>query len=109
MKSLSCMTSPVCCNPHRSLRMPDETVMYAIRHLDSKLDSVLRLLNAAEVSEWLNASEVIPLLGVSERHLRQLVQDGTIHGDAIRNVGTQKKARYKFHRKKVLDQYLSRA
>ena len=86
----------------------DQQLLAAIRALDSKLDSVLQRLDATNEAEWINSAEVLPLLGVSERHLRQLVADGTIHGDAIRNVGTVKRARYKFHRKKVLSQYLSR-
>jgi hypothetical protein len=35
--------------------------------------------------------------------------EGTIAGDCIRNVGTIKRARYKFHRSKVMSQYLKRA
>ena len=88
--------------------MKDEHLLAIFRTLDSKLDLVLQRLDATEQSEWINSAEVLPLLGISERHLRMLVADGTIHGDAIRNVGTVKRARYKFHRKKVLSQYLSR-
>lgn len=87
----------------------DQVLLLAIRNLDSKLDSVLQRLDAVESSEWVDSQDVMTMLGISERHLRQLVAEGTIHGDAIRNVGTVKRTRYKFHRKLVMNQYLSRA
>jgi hypothetical protein len=33
---------------------------------------------------------------------------GVIRGDALRNIGTIKRPRYRFHRRKAVDQFLNR-
>ncbi len=86
----------------------EQQLFLAIRSLDTKLDSVLRRLNSEEQAEWLDTKDTCSMLGCTDRHLRNLMAEGTIAGDCIRNVGTIKRARYKFHRSKVMSQYLKR-
>ncbi len=76
--------------------------------IDSKLEAVLSKLEIDESSKWLNTKATCSLLGISDRHLRNLIAEGTIKGAALRNVGTVKKHRYRFHRERVMDQYLKR-
>jgi len=61
-----------------------------------------------EQSEWLSPAEFCKQAGITNDALRGLIKKGRIHGDAIRNVGTAKRMRLKYHRVKALNQYLNR-
>jgi|TARA_B100000902_G_scaffold334358_1_gene333476 hypothetical protein len=86
----------------------DQTLQLRIASLESKLDAVLAKLNVDESSQWIDTRATCSLLGITDRHLRNLITEGTIHGEALRNVGTVKKHRYRFHRELVMNQYLKR-
>jgi len=92
----------------QSSRALDQTLQLQIANLESKLDAVLAKLNVDESSQWLDTRATCSLLGITDRHLRKLIAEGTVHGEALRNVGTVKKPRYRFHRERVMDQYLKR-
>lgn len=77
--------------------------------LESKLETILESLGSRESEQWIDRKGACRLLGISDSHLLTLIAKGTIKGDSIRNVGTAKKARYRFHRVKLLNQYLARA
>ena len=74
--------------------------------IEGKLDAVLQMLADREETEWITTKEVLPLMSVSSRQLTRLITSGVIHGDAIRNVGTIKSPSYRFHRSRLLTQYL---
>lgn len=76
--------------------------------LERKLEAILHLVGQREPETWIDRRTASQLLGVSDRHLADLVARGTIGADAVRNVGTVKKARYRFHRTKLINQYLAR-
>tara|TARA_Y100000589_G_scaffold191773_1_gene181627 strand:- start:1516 stop:1788 length:273 start_codon:yes stop_codon:yes gene_type:complete len=76
--------------------------------LEHKLDSILDALQAREASEWIDRKAACALIGVSERSMFELISKGTLDRDAVRNVGTVKRPRYRFHRAKLLSQFLSR-
>lgn len=75
----------------------------------AKLDAVLKALDAQKASLWIDRKAACGLLGVSDRHLRCLIEQGVIHGEAVRNVGSVKRPRYRFNRELLLKQYLRRA
>ena len=76
--------------------------------LEYKLDSILNALKVREASDWVDRKTICQIMGCSERHLFELIAKGCIYGDAIKNIGTAKRARYLFHRKLAFDQYLNR-
>ncbi len=76
--------------------------------LEHKLDSILDALQAREASEWIDRKSACALIGVSERSMFDLITKGTLNREAVRNVGTVKKPRYRFHRAKLLSQYFNR-
>lgn len=84
------------------------TVLQRLDDLEIKLNTVLDRLASQESSDWVDRKSACSLLGISDRHLTQLMQKGVIHGDALRNVGTPKKPRYRFHRSRALSQFLAR-
>jgi hypothetical protein len=73
--------------------------------VEAKLDALMTVLGSKDELEWIDRKTACSLLNVSDRHLYDLMAEGVIRGDAIRNVGTAKKARYRFHRTKLLNQY----
>ena len=80
-----------------------------IRELQASIDLLVARLDAQEEQKWLKTKEICKMLGCTDRHLRNLMAEGTIGGDAVRNVGTVKRPEYRYHRHKVLDQFLRRS
>jgi len=60
----------------------EQQLFLAIRSLDTKLDSVIRRLNSEEQAEWLDTKDTCSMLGCTDRHLRNLMAEGTIAGIA---------------------------
>jgi len=81
-------------------------------HLVNAVDRIEKKLEALEGStteaEWLKPEEFCKLAGMTKEGLRYAMQVGTIHGDAIRNVGTTKRQHLRYHRVKAMDQYLKK-
>lgn len=73
--------------------------------LEAKLEALIAMTGSQQEAEWIDRKAACALLGVSDRHLRDLIAAGTIYGNAVRNVGTPRKARYRFHRTLLLNQY----
>lgn len=86
----------------------DQALLTRLDDLEVKLNRVLEHLDVQEVGDWVDRKAACTLLGISASHLATLIEEGVIHGDAIRNVGTARKCRYRFHRKKALNQFLAR-
>jgi hypothetical protein len=80
-----------------------------IRELQARFDLLVARLDAQEEQKWLKTKEICQMLGCTDRHLRNLMAEGTIGGDAVRNVGTAKRPEYRYHRQKALDQFLRRS
>lgn len=81
--------------------------------LVAQVDRIERKLAALEGSatehEWLSPVEFCKLAGISREALKYAVQKGHIRGEAIRNIGTPKRANLRYHRAHALDQYLNRS
>jgi len=80
-------------------------IVSRLTSLEEKLECLIELQGSKLEAEWIDRKKACALLNVSDRHLYDLIADGTIRSDAIRNVGTAKKARYRFHRTRLLNQY----
>jgi len=82
-------------------------------HLVSAVDRIEKKLAALDESipehEWLSPVEFCKLAGISKEALKYAVQKGRIYGEALRNIGTPKRATLRYHRKLALDQYLNGA
>lgn len=89
---------------------PDtDALLLRLDSLESKLDAVLQALAAEGPNPWIDRRSTCQLLAISERQLLHLLREGAIGGGAVRNIGTPQRPRYRFHRRQVLEQYLSRS
>jgi hypothetical protein len=62
-----------------------------------------------ELSEWVDSREFCRLVSLKDpKQLVYQMSKGIIHGDAIRNIGTAKRPRYRFHRIKAVNQFWNR-
>ncbi len=93
--------------------MPSNTdTLHLHRRLDElhlKIDLLLKANEGQEKTQWINRKEACELLNISDSNLMSLIAAGTIKGDAIRNVGTAKRIRYRFDSNLLMNQYFSRA
>ena len=82
-------------------------------HLVNAVDRIEKKLAALDESipehEWLSPVEFCKLAGISKEALKYAVQKGRISGEALRNIGTPKRASLRYHRKLALSQYLNGA
>ena len=93
-----------------SIRADERAATVAdIRELHARFDLLAARLDAQEEQKWLKTKEFCKLMGCTDRHLRNLMAEGTIGGDAVRNVGTVKRPEYRYHRQKAFDQFLRRS
>lgn len=57
--------------------------------------------------DWVDSKEFCRLVGLKDtKALTYQMSKGVIHGEAIRNIGTAKRPRYRFHRVKAVNQFL---
>ena len=93
------------------LRMETDN-RYMLQRLDvieAKLTQVLVALEANEDEQWITSSKACQLMSISDRQLTRLISSGVINGPAIRNIGSVKSPRYRFHKKRLLNQWLKKA
>ena len=74
----------------------------------ARIEMMLQQTQAQEQSDWLTPKELCKVLNITIDTLRGQVARGRIHGDAVKNVGTAKYAKLRYHRVKAVDQYLNR-
>ncbi len=80
-----------------------------LAELRGLMETVLATVQGAAGQEWLRGSDFIKLVGLrNTRSLHYYLAQGCFGTDSIRNVGTIKRPRYLFHRKKALDQFMRR-
>ena len=79
-----------------SLACESPATVADIRQLNACFDLLVARLDAQEEQKWLKTKEICRLFGCTDRHLRNLMAEGTICGDAVRNVGTIKRPEYRF-------------
>jgi hypothetical protein len=82
----------------------------------NRLDAMERNLTAlilanqqCSLGDWVDSKEFCRLVGLKDtKALVYQMSKGIIHGPAIRNIGTPKRPRYRFHRVKAVNQFLNR-
>ena len=74
----------------------------------ARMEMMLQQTQQQEQSEWLSPKEFCQIVGITRDSLVNHMRKGRIHGDAVKNIGTVKRARYVYHRVKAVDQYLNR-
>lgn len=85
-----------------------EELLNRIDTLERKLDQLLRAVEVPE-SDWVDSREFCRMIGLKDtKALVYQMSKGVIHGPAIKNIGTVKRPRYRFHRTKAVDQFLNR-
>jgi hypothetical protein len=87
-----------------------DDLLNRIDSLERKLDRLLDLSGANTVDgDWVDSTEFCRLVGVKDRKaLTYQMAKGVIKGEALRNIGTVQRPRYRFHRTKAVDQFLNR-
>ena len=60
-------------------------------------------------AEWIDSEEFCKQVGIAPKQLTYYMSKGTPSGDAVRNIGTVARPRYRFHRVMAVDQFLNRA
>lgn len=87
-----------------------DDLLNRIDDLERKLDRVLSALKSSLESDWVDSREFCRLVGLTDtKALVYQMSKGVIHGDAIHNIGTPKRPRYRFHRVKAVNQFLKRS
>lgn len=87
-----------------------QEVFNRLELLEEKLSELLALQTKtdAQVNAWLDSKAFCALTGIKDKwSLHHYMSKGIIHGDAIRNIGTVQRPRYRFHRTKAVDQFLN--
>lgn len=78
--------------------------------MQEQLDRLIRLRGESPENEWLTSADFCRLVGLKDsKALTYQMSKGILHGDAIRNIGTPRRPRYRFHRVKAVNQFLNRS
>lgn len=86
-----------------------EELLARIDGIERKLDRLLEAQYGMPKSDWIDARELCRLVGLRDpKSLMYLMSKGAPSGDAVRNIGTAKRPRYRFHRTKAVDQIMKR-
>ena len=87
-----------------------DQILNRIDALERTIVALLEATRTAPESDWLDSKEFCRLVGLRDtKALTYQMSKGIIHGPAIKNIGTAKRPRYRFHRTKAVDQFLNRA
>jgi hypothetical protein len=88
-----------------------DEVLKRLDDLERKVDRLITVLGgkAAHECDWVDSKEFCRLVGLSDtKALTYQMSKGVIHGEALRNIGTANRPRYRFHRRMAVDQFLNR-
>jgi hypothetical protein len=87
-----------------------DAILNRLDALERTIVALLEATRSAPESDWLDSKEFCRLVGLRDtKALTYQMSKGIIHGPAIKNIGTAKRPRYRFHRTKAVDQFLNRA
>ena len=86
-----------------------DEILNRIDALERTLVALLEAQRPAPESEWVDSKEFCRLVGLKDtKALVYEMSKGVLHEPAIKNIGTVKRPRYRFHRAKAVDQFLNR-
>lgn len=78
--------------------------------IEGHLENLLRLHSPTPEGDWVDSEEFCRLVGLkSTKALTYQMSKGIFDKTAIRNIGTVKRPRYRFHRTKAVKQFLNRS
>ncbi|MCP9791502.1 hypothetical protein [Vulcanococcus limneticus] len=84
-----------------------DEVLIRLETLERKLDRLLE--SSSPESDWVDSKEFCRLVGLADtKALVYQMSKGIPGGDAVRNIGTARRPRYRFHRTKAVNQFLNR-
>ena len=89
--------------------METELLLHLVKAVDRIEKKLSDLEGQTPEHEWLTPVEFCQVANISREALKYAVQKGRISGEALRNIGTPKRATLRYHRKLALDQYLNGA
>lgn len=87
-----------------------DEILARLDRVEHLLRETLNIREAAKQSDWVDSRTFCQL--VSLRDTKSLVyhmSKGIFDSSAVRNIGTVKRPRYRFHRIKAVDQFLNRS
>jgi hypothetical protein len=86
-----------------------DEILNRLDTIEGLLQNLLRQACGTPESEWLDSKEFCRLVGLRDtKALAYQMSKGILHGPAIKNIGTVKRPRYRFHRVKAVNQFLNR-
>jgi hypothetical protein len=87
-----------------------EEILNRLDDIERMLEKLIRASAAAPEHDWVDSKEFCRLVGLHDtKALTYQMSKGVIRGDALRNIGTVQRPRYRFHRTKAVDQFLNRS
>lgn len=87
-----------------------DEILSRLDAIEGHLEQLIRLHGPAPEADWVTSAEFCRLVGLKDtKALTYQMSKGIIHGDAIKNIGTPLRPRYRFHRVKAVNQFLNRA
>jgi hypothetical protein len=87
-----------------------DEVLNRLEVIERQLDKLIRATAAAPEHDWVDSKECCRLVGPSDtKSLTYQMSKGVIRGDALRNIGTATRPRYRSHRTKAVNQFLNRS
>lgn len=88
----------------------DDELLHRLDVIERMLTKLLTATQALPESEWISSEDFATLAGLGNtKQVNYLISKGVFDLKCMRNVGTEKRPRYRFHRTKALDQFLNRA
>lgn len=86
-----------------------DEILNRLDNIERALVTIRQQTASAPESDWVDSKEFCRLVGLRDtKALTYEMSKGILHGPAIRNIGTAKRPRYRFHRTKAVDQFLNR-
>ena len=86
-------------------------VLDRLQLIEERLYELMAMMNKSELNqpEWIDSKALCAAVGIKNKvSLHHYMSKGVFKPDAIRNVGTPLRPRYRFHRRKAVDQFLNR-
>jgi hypothetical protein len=86
-----------------------DDILNRLDSMERKLTALILANQQSPFSDWVDSKEFCRLVGLKDtKALVYQMSKGVIHGPAIRNIGTVKRPRYRFHRVKAVNQFLNK-
>ena len=86
-----------------------DEILNRLDAMERNLSALIQANQPAPESEWLDAKTFCRLVSLRDsKALMYEMSKGVFNNSAVKNIGTIKRPRYRFHRVKALDQFVNR-